>query len=543
MKRAFLLPFILYFFVMGAVLGSEAREELETLRAGNVFEPIDLSSFPKMTTVRECYQLCLSLIQSEIKFWTDSQKCMLEDNKRLSIIVSLLTPKEIPLPAAPGVRAPLPKFERAIVGLEVREKIFINPKDPSDTTNKDLYDIYKSYSAIIKDLTSILKNYMTYNDALLSLNPKNEHHFIENLKTNLLGQIKEIEATNFLYRGILQGNSVGMKLSQICRDQKGKFQGEIGNGFSKYAFCDVEYVSDIFIPTICEILQNTQTQITQIEMERKSKITQAKRAKKQRNKINRREPKRTPLTQATNSTDSSVSSVLIPTTPSLSGQDAPKSDHGTYDVAMPIPLSGQVQDDTMVDFQGDEVLEIETTDTAGVEATDLAISQAVAPKLLGAEAPALNDNDTSANVLYEPDIPYDPRPWERYKFKKAILQGNPEPLKLLSAKTPMPFMLETEYSFTARTLLGMSMSSQEKVEMCDYENLVIKGLKGAVLGRKKTIYFMAQSLVTQQWCSVAMHRLHQDDSHIIPRDTRYWKIARQLLLDIELAEKNLQPLL
>ena len=80
-------------------------------------------------------------------------------------------------------------------------------------------------------------------------------------------------------------------------------------------------------------------------------------------------------------------------------------------------------------------------------------------------------------------------------------------------------------------------TAYESVRMAQYINL-IKALGGSVLNQKKSVHFMARSLVDQQWHSVAMHRLHQDDPHIIPRNTRYWKIAKQLLINIGLSEES-----
>ena len=104
-------------------------------------------------------------------------------------------------------------------------------------------------------------------------------------------------------------------------------------------------------------------------------------------------------------------------------------------------------------------------------------------------------------------------------------------------------MLGEEHSLTARILLGLA-TSKDKLEMSAYIKLVegSTGLRGSVLRNKHSLHFSARSLVDQHWRSVSMHILHQDDPTVIPRKTRYWQIAKQLLLDVGLGEDNLYTL-
>jgi hypothetical protein len=76
--------------------------------------------------------------------------------------------------------------------------------------------------------------------------------------------------------------------------------------------------------------------------------------------------------------------------------------------------------------------------------------------------------------------------------------------------------------------------------MSAFVKLITDGLNGIVLNRKKCVHFMARSIHDHQWHSIAMHRLHQDDPTIIPRNTPYWSAAKRLLSDLDITGRNLK---
>jgi hypothetical protein len=92
-------------------------------------------------------------------------------------------------------------------------------------------------------------------------------------------------------------------------------------------------------------------------------------------------------------------------------------------------------------------------------------------------------------------------------------------------------------SSAARNLMGWS-KVPGKVPVNDYVRLVTQ-LNGSVFNRRKGIHFAAPSLTTGQWHAVTMHYIHIGDRQLIPPDTRHWKIAKQLLIDIDLTEDKL----
>lgn len=508
MKNFFYINLVLFAFCHTTFAAE--KESQEKYRAGNVYEKINVSAFPQLQSIQDCYQLGLSLMQSEIKFWKDTQLSLLEENQRLRIIVKLLAPPSLEQKSQPS----LSDFKGKLANLDLRLKILINPNDPSDTTNKDLFDMYTSYSTIIKDLESILRVYESHK---VSGNPstfQEQEKFLREIKKTILAKSKDIEKANFLNRGLIQNNTRGMGISQICYSQKGQFQSTLPDMFGKYAFCDVEYVTQLFIPTIAQLFDTTQETLQQLY-----RTPEAERAfkTKGRGKKKKRVPQVGSLSQQLNTPVAQVVD-LEPLLITHTQPDVPFSK--TQKTAEKKTSNAPLQE------------EAEGADLS-ISPFNPTIEQELEPKPAGIVSEILPTQEAGSDALYNM------RPWEAFQ-KKELLEKKylkPEPLKALDSSTI--FKLDEEYAATARILLGLGNASQEKVTMSGYQQLITKGLGGAVFDRKKCVHFMARSILTRQWCSVAMHRLHQDDPHIIPHSTRYWKIARQLLLDAGLDESNL----
>lgn len=520
MKKNFYV--ILTSFVFCYTNFAMENESLDKYRAGNVYEKIDASAFPQLQSIQDCYQLGLSLMQSEINFWKDTQRSLLEENQRLRIIVNLLVPPRLEQKSQPS----LPNFKEKLKNLQLRTQILINPNDPFDTTNKDLFDIYTSYSTIIKDLGSILRVYESYK---VSGNPstfQEQEKFLEEIKQTVLAKSKDIEGGNFLKRGLIQNNTRDMGISQICYSQKGQFQSTLPDMFGKYVFCDVEYVTQHFIPIIAQLFETTQETLEQLHKIQEPKVERKTKVRRRKNKKSHQTITASQLLSAP------VTQIIVPE-PVSNTQTQPHMSfpHPQQTAEKKIP-DAPLQEEPAQSVLN--VFSINNTDAhLSIPPLNLPIEPELEPKIADFIPTILSIQEAS------PDAVYNMRPWEEFQ-KKEVLEKKylkPEPLKALDSSTI--FKLDEEYAATARILLGLGNVSQEKVTMAAYEQLVTKGLGGAVFDRKKCVHFMARSILTQQWCSVAMHRLHQDDPHIIPHGTRYWKIARQLLLDVELDESNL----
>ncbi|MGV8947848.1 MAG: hypothetical protein ACOH2E_00540 [Candidatus Paracaedibacter sp.] len=517
MKKSFYIILTLFSFCYTTF--SAENESLEKYRAGNIYEKIDAYAFPQLQSSQDCYQLGLSLMQSEINFWKDTQSNLLEENQRLRVIVKLLVPHQ-------EKKLSLSNFKEKLANLELRAKILINPNDPSDTINKDLFDIYTSYSTIINDLESILSVYENHkcSDATSSL--QNQQKSLMQIRGNLLKKSQEIEKNNFLKRGLIQNNISGMGIPQICYSQKDQFQSKLPDMFGKYAFCDVEYVTQLFIPIIAQLFDTTQETLQQLHKMQEPKVELNSKARKKKKTTSHR------FNAPSQQLSAPTAQIIEPEPVSVIQAQSDVSFSEAQQAVEKKILDAPPQED--LDQSTLNVLSERNVDTQlFISSFNLPIEPKLEPKPADIVPEILSIQEAS------PDAIYNMRPWEEFQKQESVEKKYLKPELPKALAFPLIFKLEEEYAVTARILLGLVNGSQEKVTMSAYQQLVTVGLRGAVFDRKKCVYFMARSIITQQWCSVAMHRLHQDDAHIIPHGTRYWKIARQLLLDAGLDKNNL----
>ena len=72
-------------------------DSIEEYRPGNVYEKIDIQSYPKATSAKDCFQLCVSLIESSTESWKDAIASMLEENPKMGVIVNLISKNKFDL--------------------------------------------------------------------------------------------------------------------------------------------------------------------------------------------------------------------------------------------------------------------------------------------------------------------------------------------------------------------------------------------------------------------------------------------------------------
>lgn len=516
---------------------------VEKLRAGYAFEKIDISTIPVFETAQDYYQFCGSLIQSEINFWKGSQEEICKMNPRLRILVKLLSVKK-------DESSPFdPKH--ALEALNLRFKLLNNQSD------SDWYDIYTSYSTIIRDLDLLLEYFQTFELYKIESKQHRESEFLRFVINRLLDKSDKIRDERLLTRGVIHAPVSGKSINQIIKEQSGKFNKDVSSGLHRYSHCDVEYVSEIFMTTLCEIMAKGETFLLQKEGQKlvrendlnknqghapseeskqPPKITKSQKRAKRRKKVtiegHHAGVEKTAIDQLVSAPSliDALTCEVLPVQanlnlPSLCQEDQPAASTGN---------------DPEISKAGSETtLKV----TAGV---DLLSSSAEKLTQAGADAEMriVPSDEASKSILTSPEEFYDLKPWEKYKKEdeKSTIKNETNPL-FVRAIIPSAFMLGEEHSSTARMLLGLA-TSKDKLEMRAYIKLVegSTGLRGNVLRNKHSLHFSARSLVDQHWRSVSMHILHQDDPTVIPRKTRYWQIAKQLLLDVGLGEDNLYTL-
>ncbi|MEI8295073.1 MAG: hypothetical protein WCG04_00930 [Alphaproteobacteria bacterium] len=413
-----------------------SQDALEQYRPGNNLPEIDVQSYPRTTSLKDGLELCQSLVRSTVEAWQRSQQLFVDENKRIIDIMGALSRSGNSLLASMNILG--------------------------DDNDFNLYSIYKSYSKIINILIEL-------DSLLLKINPPSsfkdsneESRIIKEIIISLNKNTKNNEGDALLTKSLMQSSTSSLlskkpadiqrRMRLLTKAQSRDIRNPLPEDDSKYVLCDVEYVSQVFLPMVKAILQQTHS-------------APSLQAKKKKRRHRKKKQQNAALVAEQNDDE---------TTPSSEEKREDSVASEAYQVPAPIASSAQES---------------------------------------------------------EVDETYDLKPWEAYA---QINDENRRP-QIPQKTAPQALVLGRKRSVTARTLLGAEAG---KVSMVNYKKL-LNALNGAVVDHKKSIHFIARSLSSGTWCSVAMHRLHGDDAANIPHGTRYWQIAKQLLIDIGLSEANL----
>ncbi|MBM3468905.1 MAG: hypothetical protein FJX71_05700 [Alphaproteobacteria bacterium] len=492
MKYIYLVILSLLCFASNSIFSADHPSSFspEKHRPGNVYVETNIESYPQPTTFADCVQLSTSLINSEIKFWEQTQIDMLDKFPKLKVIVSLL--------------------KQNLMNLELRMRILEKPED------HNMYSTYCSYGNIVKKL-KIFKPVFEQDEDHTSKQPDKEHQLIQKVIIDLQNMKRKEGNGILLLRGLIQAPAMGRSAYEIRQSQKNKLHQPLKEDDFALSLCDVEYVTDIFVPLLINLFKRTET-ATQQNLGKASETKNTSTIALQ------------PLKPAEKSE----------TRPARKGEELPEI---TKKQEKPC-------EETLVTFEAPSAKSEHISTASTIVFKDVERSEDIhAPKAAGEKATLNFDSlltastipttgESSAVALSPEEL--DVTPWKQYEDKKKLEGRTKQNTALEPVYVPPIFMLGEENSRTAKRLLGLGdrNSHLENLPMIDYIHL-IQELGGSIINFHKSVHFVARGLKDKRWYSVTMHRLHGDDPTDIPRNTRFWSIAKQLLLDIGLTEANL----
>lgn len=437
---------------------------------------------PEFHNAHEIVDFVSDFAQREQGFWQEFQQEYRQDHKRLDVILRIV---DRAVAALPKSASRIDKINAKYLTLL---KLISSPTAKRE--DKDHYDIYKSYGEAGEFLAEL-------NGELQTLKSQ-KNLSIDMVRTYLSSFISKKEA-NYQFQNMLYTTSSVEQIHELLQQEV------------NYYVCNIKILFNAYKEMLFDILAIYKNPPTVVE----SKKNDIQPHKKHR-KIKKKKPK-LPLS----SVDVGVRDAEASTT-------SPAIKDASLVLAESIPMVQQEPESLIAIQKAEDVLSAPKSEDVQAEETPLPPAKA---GVMGVKGQLITQDVEGIDFDEEKEAT---KPWEKYPKEKSKLLSKEKSADIRELAVPK---LSSESANTLLAFFGREKAYIDiNVPMKDFVDIILNYFKGSLTRVGETLHFKAQHPKTHEWYSVCMHVLHRDRNKFIPRNTFYWKKARQLLENLNAEE-------